>query len=434
MVGSRKEGLFRNLSILVGLGLVLYFASKDSQADFLVFRTAAEAVLNGHSPYVPIVSKAVYSGSAFVYPYYVAWIFTPFAFLSATASEHVYVVVSYFAYVLGMQILGIRRIPALAALMFSSVLLVSLQMGTLNPLLFLLLALAWRYRQRPIVAGLTLGLAVTAKLFLFPILLFPLFSRRYRLFGTTVVSSTFLLFAGWSFGPLGLKQYLAMLSRLAVHEGPSGLSLASLLFRIGSNSIVAQLSAAIFSIGLLASASALPLIRRRIPENSIFAALVAIALALTPILWSSYLPLLVIALAISGVPDAVLAGFGLASWLLLTPDRAGLFGDALGLGLVLISAVVILRSGTTKWRWPQPADAKAAIRGAVQAVVGKDNPIAEGALVVAAILLLVSVAAELQNVGAALTQLLVALVVFTAVSGSKHASPELLGSGDGDRT
>ena len=160
----------------------------------------------------------------------------------------------------------------------------------------------------------------------------------------------------------------------------------------------------------------------------------AIALALTPILWSSYLPLLVIALAISGVPDAVLAGFGLASWLLLTPDRAGLFGDSLGLGLVLISAAVILRSGTTKGRWPQPADAKAAIRGAVQAVVGKDNPIAEGALAVAAILLLVSVAAELQNVGAALTQLLVALVVFTAVSGSKQASPELLGSGDRDRT
>ena len=52
--------------------------------------------------------------------------------------------------------------------------------GNITILLVLLVALAWRYRDRARIAGLALGAAIAAKLFVWPLVVWLLLTRRYR--------------------------------------------------------------------------------------------------------------------------------------------------------------------------------------------------------------------------------------------------------------
>ena len=52
--------------------------------------------------------------------------------------------------------------------------------GNLTVLLVLPLALAWRYRDRARVVGLAVGVAVAAKLFVWPLVVWLLLTRRFR--------------------------------------------------------------------------------------------------------------------------------------------------------------------------------------------------------------------------------------------------------------
>jgi len=77
----------------------------------------------------------------------------------------------------GCWLLGLRTLRA-ALVLLASCTLTGLQVGSLNPLLFVGLALCRRLRARPRAAAGVAALLVVAKLFLFPVLVGLLLARR----------------------------------------------------------------------------------------------------------------------------------------------------------------------------------------------------------------------------------------------------------------
>ena len=56
----------------------------------------------------------------------------------------------------------------------------AVRLGTLTPLLVLALAILWRWRDRRWVAGGSLAVAISLKLFLWPLVVWLLLTRRFR--------------------------------------------------------------------------------------------------------------------------------------------------------------------------------------------------------------------------------------------------------------
>ena len=341
------SGVQRIAVLALGICAVLIFAARDHQADFLVFYRAAVQLAHGANPYPPLGSPLVYGGSAYVYPIWVAAVFVPFTLFGPLLAAKIWVVASYFMYAVSLKLLGVRSSQALLAVTLATPVLISIQMGTLTPLLALGVALSWRWRNSPLFAAVPAAVAGTSKLYLLGFLVFFAATRRFRAlaFGTTF--SLALLGAGFVLGPLGLQQYTHLILALARHEAASGWSSSGL-----AAALVGPQNARLLA-PLIALAGSVALVWRRIvspDDRRAFAGAIGLALFATPILWSSYLPLLLLVLLVFDTPPWLVAVSALASWALVTPDRAGAALDAAGiaaLGLVVIAAIRSSRFSTT---------------------------------------------------------------------------------------
>ena len=343
-VGSRfwrqyPEASYWLAATLIG-SLALYFVAKVHQADFLVFLDAGRAVLHGKSPYPLLGSASVYSGSAFVYPYWIAAAFAPLALLGTATATLVFVWGSILAYALTVRLLIGRDLIVLGLLLFASPVLISLQMGTLTPWLALAVALAWRYRDTAILAGVVVAGAATSKLFLFPLVFFFLATRRYRGFAATFAASAAVVGFGFVVGPLDLWGYAHLLVSLAGHESTQSWSALGLGEAYGLGSIAAK-----YVVAFGSGASLLLLGSRwhsTRDDGAVMAGSIVVSLLATPILWSSYLPMIAVALLVMVPRRGVLAFFAVPSWLLVTVDRGGTAGVVVGVAAVLFVAALAL--------------------------------------------------------------------------------------------
>jgi Glycosyltransferase family 87 len=197
------------------------------------FLPAAHAVVHGASPYSAIGSRALAEGTAFLYPPLSAYLLAPFTLLPAVAAEILTVALIAAAVPATLLILGVRdwRCHAVAFLWWPTI--IGIQTANLTLPMLLLLALAWRYRDRSVVSAAALALVVALKLFFWPLLLWPLASRRYRtaLFGAVGAAALVLLpWAGVGFA--GLRGYPHLLATVSRTEGPRSYSVAALLHAV----------------------------------------------------------------------------------------------------------------------------------------------------------------------------------------------------------
>ena len=304
--------------------------------DFLTFLHAGGDVLHGRIPYDSPSSPVFRSGHAFVYPLYVAWLFAPLAALPRWSAEAVYAVASVAAIVVSCRLLGRRGFAAAGLVLVCSTTIVGLQMGTVNAFLLLGLACAWRWRDtRPLLAGVILGATATAKLFLLPALLWPVLRRRYGQAAAAAGSVAGLMLLSAALGPFSPLQYLEMMSKLDAREQVQSWSLSSLLQGLGAGrswaGALAVLIAAAWLLGIWSQ-------RRWLADGQMLAAVVLCSLLVSPILWSSYLLLLVVPLMLVPPDDRLLALFALGSWAIVTPDAASPIRVVVG---ALVAAAVV---------------------------------------------------------------------------------------------
>ncbi len=266
--------------------------------DFETFWQSGRALLHGRSPYPSLgslPSQPYQTFAPFVYPPVAAVSMIPFSGLPYGAAVVLFLAVDLTAIALSLSLLGVRDWRCYSVAFMSAPVFAGSAMGTISPLLLLGVAAAWRYRDKAVRLGLLVAYVVTAKVFLWPVVLWLIGTRRYRAAATAAAASAVALLAAWgSIGFAGLGTYPRLLSRLTGLEGPKSYSLYSLGRAFGLGSTLAQI------VVYLVGAVAIVMVARRVHDSGrLLIAAIGVSLLLTPILWPHYLVLLFVPLALA---------------------------------------------------------------------------------------------------------------------------------------
>lgn len=258
---------------------------------------AARAVLAGESPYPSVDDPVLEDQKGYVYPPQLALALAPLA----PAPERVVAVGSALILLalaaLTLVVLEVRDPRCYAAAFLSLPLLGAATLANLSIPLALALALAWRYRDRPRGSGLAIGLAVSAKLVLWPVVVWALASRRWRATAVAVLSGALVTVGAWALiGFRGAREYPALLRRLSEIQSENSYSLVGVAATVGLPSAVGRV--ATLAVGGALLVACLRFARRGDDLRSFTSAVLA-SLAASPIVWLHYLFALFVPLSIA---------------------------------------------------------------------------------------------------------------------------------------
>ena len=301
----------------VVIAVVILILPLSPAYDLNVFLHAGNAALHGRDIYPALGSPAVYAGSSFVYPAVAVWPFVLLALLPAGLAGAIYFVVCSCAVIAATTFQSDRDhwIPVLV--LGTAFTITGLQLGSLSPLLFVGAVCLWKLRDRPTLFGLVAAPVIVSKLFLAPLLLWPLLAKRYRAFAWATSLTVLLLAINFATGSLSLPGYLQLLSELGSHEAQAGFGLIGLLRNLSLTPLAAQASALGVATVLMVSAYAHYLRAR--DERLLYGAGIVCALLLTPVLWSHYLVLLPAALLALDARRRWFIALAITSWAIAPP-------------------------------------------------------------------------------------------------------------------
>jgi alpha-1,2-mannosyltransferase len=345
--------IFFSLLPLFVLALVVIWASGF---DFQVFWTAGHAVLSGQNPYPPLTHAALASEHVFVYPPQTALLMVPLALVPLGVATILFDLLLAAALIGALRLAGVSDWRCYGLVFASAPVFNALGVGAVSPLLALGVALAWRYRDRAYVCGLCVAALVVAKVFLWPLLVWLLLSRRHRALVVAVFAGLVSTVCAWAaIGFAGLHDYPQLLLRLGDIVGWKSYSLSAFALAVGLPGFVAKAVAWAALCGALTLAYRLR--KRADGDLLVLTATLGAAFLCSPIVWPHYLVILLVPLAVRHPRLSVAWLLPLLMW--PTPLQSfGVFWCcALGLGLqVALLLSVSTRADYRRWlqRW-QPA-------------------------------------------------------------------------------
>jgi hypothetical protein len=257
---------------------------------------AGHRVLLGLSPYAwthyQVIHKIV-----FVYPALSAVLFAPLSVIGRGVGSVFFMLVCIALVPLTLHLLGVRdrRVYAIALLWLP----VYAAWQTSNETMFLVLGLAsvWRWRDRPLVSGFITGAVVSLKPLLWPLILWMLVTRRWRGSVTALATGLVLNLGAWSLVGFGqISHYLNAASADTKAAWSTGWGVPALLGHIGLG-FTAGLVVMLAVSAVLAVAVVYAAVVQR-DELQALTLTVALALISSPLLWSHYLALLLVPLAL----------------------------------------------------------------------------------------------------------------------------------------
>jgi hypothetical protein len=281
----------------------------------------ARALLDGAQIYPEPTREAVVVGNPAVYPPPFILASVPLALLPVTLASWLWFFVLAGCVLAAMWILGVRDWRCLVLAVTSPVVVHGLFYGNLTIVMVLLVALAWRYRDQARWAGLALGAAIAAKLFVWPLVVWLLLTRRFKAAAWTAGTLLVLVLGAWALiGFEGFRDYPKLLRVVQDVYAVRSISLSTVASALGASVEVAVAAAAIAGFVCLAVASWL--VRRADGDRRAFAVLVAACVIASPIVWPNYAGLLFVPIAITWPRLAPAWFFGYAVWLAgaLAPD------------------------------------------------------------------------------------------------------------------
>lgn len=268
--------------------------ARDPLQDFGIFRKAALAVVHGHSPYVKPTAAAVAHFDKFVYPPVAALVFAPFAAFPADAARVLMAIAGLAAVLGGLRVLQVEDWRCYGLAVVSAPAINTLALGALTSFLLLATALAWRYRDNAVVAAVSTAFAAVLKLFLWPIGVWLLATRRWRAAVICAAICVVLVLGGWAvIGFAGFSSYPTLVRLLEQVEGPlsySGVALLGVTGGVATAVSVALSLLAVVAIGLAA--------RGADGDRRAFAVAIVASLVTTPLVWLHYLLLLFVPIAL----------------------------------------------------------------------------------------------------------------------------------------
>jgi hypothetical protein len=307
-VAARQLGsivLFAVLPVAVILSLLL--STYDGGSFVYDFHgdlySAGVAILHGHDPYrtafldhLAAVERAGGRAStAFAVPVYPAPALlasVPLALLSLHLAGIVFTVLAVAAMVGGLWLLGVRDWRCFGAAFLSWPVVHSLRLGQVNTFLLLGTAVAWHWRDRIWPSALALAGVIVAKLFVWPLAVWLLITRRWRAAALAVGIGMLVTLLAWAaLGFDGFGAYPRMLGDLSTVEGGAGVSLVSLGHAVGVPRIIAECLGWGLGVGLFALAQG--------RDRQTLGAAVLAALLISPLVWPHYLTLVFVPIALA---------------------------------------------------------------------------------------------------------------------------------------
>jgi alpha-1,2-mannosyltransferase len=322
--------------IVLGFSFWYEIRSELPLQDYGIFRAAASAVLHGRSPFVAPNAHALAGFDKFVYPPATALFFSPLTVLPLEAARILMLVACILCVLGGLRLLEVSDWRCYGVALMSAPVVNSLALGALTSFLFVGAAAAWRYRDRPSVVGWAAGLTAALKIFLWPLGIWLLATRRLRSAAMFGVAALVVLLAGWAvIGFAGFRSYprlLHVLTQLEAHTSYSPVALLRL-----SGMAATAFSAVLVVVVVVAVALAS---RATDGDRRAFAVAVLGALLATPVLWMHYFVLLYVPMALYRPRLSAVWFVPLVLWLTPTTHSHGTTWRIV-LALVVFASVAI---------------------------------------------------------------------------------------------
>jgi alpha-1,2-mannosyltransferase len=253
-------------------------------------------VLDGLSPY-DRSWQDVSHGIGFPYPPLDALLFVPFALLPHGAADWLFTGLSIVAALLTLWVLDVRDWRIYGVVLLWAPVVSAWQTANLTLLLGLGIAAAWRYRERPHVAGALVGLLVSIKLFMWPLGIWLVATRRYTSLAWAFAVGTGCNVIAWAI--IGFDQispYKALNSAFTRVGEPQSYNVLHLALDQGAGRAAAY---ALQVIAVVAVAAACVVRGRRRHEQEALILSVAASLLAAPVIWLHYFALLLVPLALA---------------------------------------------------------------------------------------------------------------------------------------
>jgi hypothetical protein len=306
-VAAAPTRLERSLEVLLfgllpaALLLVFLVAGKNFAFDFHQFWRGGRDVLDGVSPYPSrsaldtapqnLGPHGIQTVFRFPYPAGSAVAIAALAWLPFDAAAVLLVALSIAAALLALWLLDVRDWRCYGIMFGSIAVVTSVRLGTLTPILLLFVALAWRYRERPWVAGASLAAGILLKVFLWPLVVWLAATRRLAAAAVAAGLAAGATFVAWAaIGFDGLSAYPHLLNRLSDVVGDRGFSLLALGSDLGLGHGASR--ALPWIVGGLTLVAAVVVARTDDGDRRSFTLALAASILLTPIVWLHYFVLL----------------------------------------------------------------------------------------------------------------------------------------------
>ena len=321
------------------------YGNDGSWYDLNTTWLAGRAIAHGHSPY------------PFIYPAPAAVMMVPFGVLPWRAAVALFFILSVALIAATLRILGVHDWRCYGACLVALPTASALWIGTPTPMLVFAAACAWRWRDRLPVVAIALTFAVATKIFLWPLFVWLLATRRFRAAFAGLSAIAVATLAAWGLiGFAGLSSYPRLLADAASLEQDKSYSTIALMHAFGLPGAGAVAATAV--VAALALAAIVVLARRPGGDIAAFAAAIAAALWISPIVWVHYLVLLYIPIAIVRPRLSPLWFLPLVLWVLGGQESHGSIPRlllVLGVLLIWLSSIVRASSRVSPQSAMEPA-------------------------------------------------------------------------------
>jgi len=339
-------------AVALGFACSYELRARDTLQDYGIFRAAALAVVHGRSPYVAATPAALAHFDKFVYPPVAALLFVPVAELPSEMGRVLIFVGGLVAIVAALRLLHVEDWRCYGVALVSTPAINSLALGALTSFLLLGAAAAWRYRDQTAVAAIVVAFTAVLKVFLWPLVIWLVATRRWRSAAACVGAGIVLLLGSWAaIGFAGLRSYPTLLHVLERIEAPASYSIVALVGVGGGveTAVTAVLGVALAVAVVLAA-------RSTDGDRRAFAAAVLAALVATPLLWLHYLLLLYVPIALYRPRLAPLWFLPLLLWVTPEAHSQGIvWRIAAALAVVGVVALRTAATGLTRGAAPRLA-------------------------------------------------------------------------------
>ena len=346
--------LFGALPVLATIAL---FASTIQDGpiatDLRQFVGAAEAILDGESPYLPAGVPLTEWGGPYPYPPLPALAAIPLTVLPFDVAGVLVMAALVAAALATLRVLDVRDWRCYGLALLWPPVLSAVQTGNVTLWFGLAAAVAWRYRDRLLPVSASVGLTLAVKFFLWPLVVWLAATRRLAGAVVSCVVGAVLLLVSWAvIGFAGLVDYPDLVRRLEDTVGEDSYTLYIVGLDLGLPSGAARALWLGLGLGLLA---AVVVLGRRGDERSAFLLALAASIALTPIVWLHYFALLLVVVALARPQLGFVWFVPLA--MVITPGSGhpSPFETALTLALAALTIGLALRASLREQRAPDPS-------------------------------------------------------------------------------